>query len=62
MFFNKKVKDKRWKCIKQLDNMSDDDILELAEKLERKSLIMQFGGMLLFVIGIVLMFLCAGNF
>lgn len=62
MLYNKKEKDKRWKCLKEIDAMSDDDILELAEKLEKKSLIMQFSGILLFIIGIILVFALAGHF
>ena len=62
MLYSKKEKDKRWKCLKELDTMSDDDVLELAEMLERKSLIMQFSGMLLFTVVIILVFALAGHF
>jgi len=62
MLLKKKDKDKRWKCLKELDTMSDDDILALAESLEKKSLIMQLSGISIFFVGTILMFVVLSLF
>lgn len=58
MFFKKKKckKDKRWKVLRELDEMSDEQILELEKNLYVKSGIVTSLGILLFT-GCILLLL-----
>lgn len=63
MFFKKKQKkDKRWKCLKALDTMSDEDILNLEKKLYLKSGIMSVSGVILFILCVILIIVLAPYF
>lgn len=49
----KNKKDKRWRCLKRLDSMSDADVLQLHRKLNLQARFMSVGGFLLFILCIV---------
>ena len=59
LFKKKKKKDKRWKCLKKLDTMSDEDILRLEKKLYLKSSIMSAIGVILFILCVILIVVLA---
>ena len=56
--FKKKKKDKRWKALKQLETMSDEEVLELEKKLYVKSGIATIIGFVLFT-GCLLLLYCS---